>query len=250
MSLTRIGGPDPTLTHYINLFQADSFRAAFVNTVLIAVGSLTIELLVGMMMALILARSRPGNNLIRTLFLLPLAIPTVVVGVMMSYIFSTSGWLNRILTDLHILTTPVHWTSGGPISLTMVILADSWKVTPLVMLILLAGLKSIDRTLYEAARVDGADAIQVFRRISLPLIMPYVTTAVIIRGIDAFRIFALPLVLMGENLKVIGTYAHVEYMQYENIPLSAASAVILFAMIMTSVYLYIKLAGREGIQAT
>ena len=249
MSLTRSAG-GLTLGHYWDLIQTRDFQQAVFNTILIAVGSLSIELILGMWMAVILARNRPGHNTVRTFFLLPLAIPTVVVGVMMSYIFSTSGWLNRIFMDLNLINSPFHWTAGGLKSLLMVILADTWKVTPLVMLILLAGLKSIDRTVYEAARVDGANTFQVFRRISLPLIMPYVTTAIIIRGIDAFRIFALPLVLMGQNLKVIGTYAYVEYMDYENIHLSAASAVVLFAMIMAAVFAYIKLAGREGIQAT
>ncbi len=249
MSFGRAGG-GLTLAHYSALLASGAFRRAFINTILIAGGSLAVELTVGMFMALVLARRMPGRDVIRTLFLLPLAIPTVVVGVMMSYIFSTSGWLNRFLSDLHFIQAPVHWMSGGPQSLLMLILADSWKVTPLVMLILLAGLKSIDRTLYEAARVDGAGTWQVFRRVSLPLIMPYITTAVIIRGIDAFRIFALPLVLMGQNLKVIGTFAYVEYMDYGNMHLSAASAVVLFFMIMSAVFVYIKCAGQEGMQAT
>ena len=96
---------------------------------------------------------------------------------------------------------------GDAKSLIMIILADSWKVTPLVMLILLAGLKSIDQGLYEAARIDGASRWQLFFGITLPLLLPSITTAVIIRAIDAFRIFDMVLILMGENFKVLGTYA-------------------------------------------
>lgn len=238
-----------TLSHYTALFAQQEFRAVFFNTIIIALGSLTIELGIGMVMALLLSRGFTGRKVVSSLFMLPLAIPTVVVGVMMSYLFSTSGWINRILMDLSLSPSPIHWMGGGFKSLVMVTLADSWKVTPLVMLILLAGLKSIDQDLYSAAAVDGASGFYIFRRITLPLLMPHITAAVIIRGIDAFRIFALPLILMGQNFKVVGTYAYLEYMDYNNVHLSAASAVVLFLMIIFAVAFYIKVVGRKGIQA-
>ena len=114
------------------------------------------------------------------------------------------------------------------------------------MLILLAGLESIDRDLYRAARIDGANSLYIFRRITLPMLLPFITAAVIIRGIDAFRIFALPLILMGQNLKVIGTYAYLEYAEYSNPYLSAASSVLLLFMILTAVLIYIRAVGRKG----
>jgi trehalose transport system permease protein len=167
----------------------------------------------------------------------------------MSYMFSTSGWINRILIDLSLMDSPVYWMAGGLKSLLMITLADCWKVTPIVMMILLAGLQSIDRDLYRAARIDGASGFYIFRRITFPLLLPFITMAIIIRGIDAFRIFALPLILMGQNLKVIGTYAYLEYMEYNNPYLSAASSVVLLVMILTGVAIYIKAVGRKGIAA-
>ena len=165
----------------------------------------------------------------------------------MSYLFSSLGWINRILADLGLIDSPIYWMAGGIKSLMMVTIADSWKVTPIVMLILLAGLESIDRELYKAARIDGAGSFYIFRRITLPLLMPAITCAVIIRGIDAFRIFALPLILMGQNLKVIGTFAYLEYAEFNNPYASAASSVILLFMILTAVLFYIKVAGRRGL---
>jgi len=241
---------EATLANYAALLAQAEFRQAFGHTVFIALVSLAIEITIGMIMALILSHRLPAANIMRTFFLIPLAIPTVVVGVMMGYIFSTSGWLNRLLMDLALIPNPIHWMQGGLKSLMMVTLADCWKVTPLVMLILLAGIKSIDTQLFDAAVVDGASGFQIFRRITLPLIMPFVTAAVIIRGIDAFRIFALPLILMGQNLKVIGTYAYLEYMDYQNIYLSAASAVILLVMILGAVAMYIRVTGRQGIEVS
>ena len=118
------------------------------------------------------------------------------------------------------------------------------------MLILIAGLQQIDQNLYDAARVDGATPWQMFRSITLPLLMPSITSAVIIRGIDAFRIFALVLILMGQSFKVIGTYAYLEYAEYHNTSLSAASAVVLFGLILIAIFIYLKSIGHKGLSPT
>lgn len=250
LSLTDADGTALTLGNYLELIRQAEFRGAFLNTLVVALGSLAIEIGAGLLLALVLSARPAFGGVARSLFMLPLAIPTVVSAVMMSYLFSTSGWINRILEDLGLISRPVAWLQGGWTSLFTVIVADSWKVTPLVMMILLAGLQSIDRQLYKAARIDGAGALYCFRRITLPLLMPSLTAAVIIRGIDAFRIFSLALVLMGENLKVIGTYAYLEYTAYHNRHLSAAAAVVLFLLIMLAVAAYIRCVGRKGLQPT
>jgi len=109
-------------------------------------------------------------------------------------------------------------------------------------------LQSIDRQLYKSARIDGAGTLYIFRRVTLPLLLPSLTAAVIIRGIDAFRIFSLALVLMGQNLKVVGTYAYLEYSEYNNEHLSAASSVVLLGVIMLAVAVYIRSVGKKGLQ--
>jgi trehalose transport system permease protein len=250
ISLTDPSGGNLTLENFRILFAQAEFRSAFRNTLIIALGSLALEVGFGLLLAMVLSFQKRGSGLMRSFFMLPLAIPTVVAAVMMSYMFSSSGWINRVLLDAGLIEDNILWLSGGYKSLFAVIAADSWKVTPLVMLILLAGLQSIDRKLYKAARIDGAGSFYVFRRITLPLLMPAITTAVIIRGIDAFRIFSLALVLMGENMKVIGTYAFLEFAEYNNRYLSAASAVVLFVLIMAAVLVYLRLTGRRGLQST
>ncbi|MBD3295939.1 MAG: ABC transporter permease subunit [Candidatus Omnitrophica bacterium] len=250
ISLTDPSGGHLTLENFRILFSQAEFRSAFLNTLIIALGSLVLEVGFGLLLAIVLSLQRRGAGILRSFFMLPLAIPTVVAAVMMSYMFSSSGWINRVLLDTGIIQDNILWLSGGYKSLFAVIAADSWKVTPLVMLILLAGLQSIDRQLYKAARIDGASSFYTFRRVTLPLLMPAITTAVIIRGIDAFRIFSLALVLMGENMKVIGTYAFLEFAEYNNRYLSAASAVVLFIMIMAAVLVYLRMTGKRGLQAT
>ncbi len=248
ISLTHPATGALTGGNFAVLFREREFRMAFANTLVIALGSLSIEVLLGLILAVTLSVPVRGGGLIKSLMMLPLAIPTVVAAVMMSYLFATSGWVNRILMDLGLIGRNIVWLDGSARSLFAVMAADCWKVTPLVMLILLAGLQSIDRQLYQAARVDGARPWTVFRRVTLPLLMPSLTTAVIIRGIDAFRIFALALILTGENLKVIGTYAYLEYTEYHNEALSAASAVVLFVLILAAILLYIRVVGRKGFQ--
>lgn len=249
LSFTDGAGGGFTLAHFARLFRQADFRGALGNTLVIALGSLTLELLFGLALALALAALGRRAGWLRTLFILPLAVPTVVAAVMMSYLFATSGWINRILLDLGLISEQVVWLSGDARSLFAIMIADCWKVTPLVMLILLAGLQGIDPQLYEAAAIDGAPVLQRFRRITLPLLLPSITAAVIIRGIDAFRIFDLALVLTGENLKVLGTYAYLAYTEYQDAALSAASAVVLFAMILAAILLHIRVVGRKGFQS-
>jgi trehalose transport system permease protein len=134
-----------------------------------------------------------------------------------------------------------------PLAIFTVAISDMWKVTPLVMLILLAGLESIPRDLYEASRVDGAGSLQQFFYVTLPLLRPAITSAVIIRGIDAFRIFVHPLALgVAGQVPVLASFA---YNEYTNVHLttSAAASVILLVMILIAVIAYLRLLGTEEI---
>ena len=152
-----------------------------------------------------------------------------------------------MLYRLGVIDLPIDWTGSRWLAVLTVAVADTWKVTPLVMLILLAGLQAIPRQLYEAARTDGATSWQQFQRITLPLLRPAITMALIVRGVDAFRIFALPLALTGRNLPVLSTYAYVEYVEYGNPNTAAASSTLLLLMIVVTVAAYLRFAGREEV---
>jgi len=181
------------------------------------------------------------------LLLIPLGVPTIVAASTMRYVFGMVGYLNEVLYRLGLLTLPIDWTGSRWLAVVSVAMADAWKVTPLVMLILLAGLQAIPRELYEAARTDGAGPWQQFWRITLPLLRPALTMAFIIRGVDAFRIFALPLALVGRHLPVLSTFAYVEYLEYGNQHTSAASSTLLLVMILLTVGAYLRLAGPEEV---
>jgi trehalose transport system permease protein len=223
------------------------FDEAVVNTLVITGLGLALEIGLGLAIALLLARRFPAQGLVRVLLLIPLGVPTIVAASAMRYVFGVVGYLNEVLYRLGVLTIPIDWTGNRWLALTTVAVADAWKVTPLVMLILLAGLQAIPRDVYEAARTDGANTRQQFLWITLPLLQPALTMALIIRGVDAFRIFALPLALAGRNLPVLSTYAYVEYLEYGNQYTAAASGTILLVMILLTIGTYLRLAGTGEI---
>ncbi len=223
------------------------FGEAVVNTLAITGLGLVIELSLGLAAAAALASRFRAQGIVRVLLLIPLGVPTIVAASTMRYVFGMVGYLNEVLYRLGLLTLPIDWTGGRWLAVVSVAMADAWKVTPLVMLILLAGLQAIPRELYEAARTDGAGPWQQFWRITLPLLRPALTMAFIIRGVDAFRIFALPLALVGRHLPVLSTFAYVEYLEYGNQHTSAASSTLLLVMILLTVGAYLRLAGPEEV---
>lgn len=240
------GGGFPSLESYNLVVQDYQFVSAFKNTLIITFTSVSLELFLGLLVAMMMARHFWGRGIFRAIMLLPLGIPVVVAASNMRYIFLSSGYLNEALIDLNLMSQPIDWLKD-PQALFTVAFTDTWKVTPLVMLILLAGLESIPTELYEAAQVDGAGAWHRFRYITLPLLRPAITSAVVIRGIDAFRIFAHPMGLgVGRTVPVLSTFGYYEY-QRVYYTTSAATSSILLVMILVTVGLYIRFAGTEEI---
>ena len=246
LSVSAPGG-GITLDHFRRIAGHYQFGEAVVNTVAVAGIGLALELLLGLAAALLLIGRPAGRKIFQVLLLVPLGVPTIVAAAVMRTVFGTVGYLNEILLRLGAIRTPVDWVGTRGLALFTVAVADAWKVTPLVMLILLAGLQAIPGELYEAARTDGASRWQQFAAITLPLLKPALTMALIVRGVDAFRIFALPLALTGRGLPVLSTYAYVEYLEYGNPHTSAASSAILLIMILLAVGTYLKLAGPEEV---
>jgi len=236
-----------TLEHFRQIGGHYQFGEAVLNTLGITGLSLALELGVGLAAALALATRPRGRAAFQVLLLIPLGVPTIVAAAVMRTIFGTVGYLNEVLFRLRLIEIPVDWVGDRLLALGAVAAADAWKVTPLVLLILLAGLEAIPADLYEAARTDGASRWRQFTAITLPLLKPALSMAVIVRGVDAFRIFALPLALAGHGLPVLSTYAYTEYLEYGNPHTAAASSVVLLVMILVAVGVYLRLAGPEEV---
>lgn len=250
-----VDGGFPSLGRYRALWASDVFRTAFRNTVVVVLLSLALEIGGGLCLALTLHRRFPLRGLVRTLVLMPLGVPTVVSAAVMLLVFSRSGYLNALLLDvadalgaggIRWSYQPLGWTvAGGWPTLFTVAVADTWKVLPVVTLILLAGLQSIPVEVEEAARADGATGWLRLRHVVLPLLLPYVTMAVILRAIDAFRIFETALVLAGRVEPVLGTFIWSRYAPpTSDPPTAAAAAVVLFLLILGFVVVYLALLAR------
>lgn len=245
--------------NYDTIFGAPVFREAVVNTIIVAVMSLALELSIGLTIALTLHVAFRGRGFVRTISLVPLGVPTIVAGAVMLLIFSRAGYLNSVIflvQDLVNLLPGVDWTyqpisltvTGGLGTLFTVAVADMWKVLPIVILIFLAGLQSIPEEIYEAADVDGATKWQRFARVTFPLLIPYVTMAIILRAIDAFRIYELALVLSGRVEPVLGTYIADRYLPPTSDEFtSAAGSIVLFAIIMIFIIFYLRFVARRGV---
>ncbi|HSF31256.1 MAG TPA: sugar ABC transporter permease [Candidatus Tectomicrobia bacterium] len=235
----------PTWQNYRALFRDRVFHLALGNTLWLTGLGVSLQLLVGLGIAMTLHRLAMGRAIVRTIVLTPLGVPTIVAAVMFTYLFGTTGYLNELLSRVGLIDTPIDWTQGGWRSLGVLLVADLWKVTPLMTLILLAGLETIPEAALEAAEVDGASGWRRFWYITLPLLRPSLTMAVIIRAIDAFRIFELPLILTGKSTPVLGTLAYSEFYEYDNPFTSAAAATLLMGLIAVCLMSYLGLVARH-----
>lgn len=244
LSFVHEGTHTLTLSNYDDVTSRSQFKDAFKNTIGITIIGVSMEMVVGIVIALMLSREFHGRGLFRSIVLVPLGVPTLVAGAAMLYFVGLTGYLNEILLDLHIIDVPIYWQQSGIRGMFAIAISDLWKTTPLVVLILLAGLEAIPRDVYEAAGVDGATGWQKFWHHTIPLLMPSITMALILRAIDAFRIFDIALVLAGQAVPVMSSFVYFDY-KAGNTNTASAAAVILLLMIMVFVLAYFLLVARR-----
>lgn len=233
-----------TLRNYAYVFGRSFFSEAVINTLFVSAIGLLIQMVIGYLLASMLRKNFVGKGLARTLFMLPMGIPTMVSGVAMLYLFGMSGYLNEILYRLNVTPIPIDWTANRLRSLFVVAVADSWKVMPMVVMLFLSGLESIPLELYEAADVDGAGKFDCFRYITIPQLKATVTMTVLTRLVDLLRIFELPKVLLGGTTPFLATMSYEEY-SYGNNAYSAVASTVLLALILVIVMAYMFAFERE-----
>ena len=230
----------PSLANYKILFDDPMFWRALANNLLVPIGSVVVEFVLGLALALTLTARRSRSAIIETAAILPFAIPEIVILTLARYIFMPRGYLNGAIamTGMHALP----WLSPrSSLAMLTVIVVDAWHVTPIVMLMLMAGLQTIPDELYEAARLDGAGTFATFRFVTLPMLTPAIIGALILRGIDALRIFSTVLVLTGpEGVPVLSTYSYSLWDDAQK-PHEAMAASMILALMVTMI-------GVGGIQ--
>jgi len=182
------------LRNYLFLINDPSFRESLFVTLKFAAAVVSIEMILGVGLALLLDRQLRGMTLLRTLFILPMMIAPIVVGLMWRYLYHpTVGPLNRSLSALGMETVP--WLSDSGWALVSIVIADIWQWTPFIFILALAALQSLPKSVMEAARIDGATGWQQIWHIKLPLMLPVLIVTCLLRLIDAFKVLEVVLVL-------------------------------------------------------
>jgi len=212
------------------------------NTVRFAFVSVSIEAILGLMVALVLNANFHGRGLVRAAILIPWAIPTIVSAKMWAWMLNDQfGIVNDMLFNIGLISEKIAWTANVDTAMWAVLMVDIWKTTPFMALLCLAGLQMIPRDVYEASKIDGVHPIKVFFRITLPLVKPALMVAIIFRMLDALRIFDLVYVLTPNSAatKTMSVISRENLIEFDKFAYGSAQSTLLFLMIALFVTLYI-----------
>jgi multiple sugar transport system permease protein len=239
--LSRFAG----FTNYWEALSSSEFWEAVRTTFVFTGISVSLELLVGLGMALAMHEAFKGRGLLRAVVLVPWAVLTVVSAITFRTLFEPELGLAPQVLNTFGLAEDVVWLGESGYALAVMVLADVWKTAPFMALLLLAGLQVIPDDLYDAAKVDGASTWQRFTRVTLPLLVPAILVALIFRTLDALRIFDLPFVLTrgANDTTTLSLLAHQEFTVDRIIGLGAALSVLTFVIVMAVSFLYIRTVG-------
>ena len=252
ISLVRPGHePFVGLGNYTDQLTSPDFWASVGRALFFTIVSTMLELTLGLALALLMDQPLRGRWILRTLIILPWALPTVVNALMWRWIDNAEyGALNALLNQLGLIQQYQVWLSDPDKAMWMVIIADVWKMTPLVAILLLAGLQSVDRELLEAAQVDGASAFQAFFRVLMPLIAPVVLVVLVLRTMEAFKVFDLIWIMTGGGpanaTQTVAIYAYQTAYQGFDFGSGAALGYLIAMIIMFLAAIYLRLLGRTG----
>jgi trehalose/maltose transport system permease protein len=242
------------LDNFIYLLQDPDWWIAVKNTLVFTIASVSLEVILGTVIALALNAHMPGRGLLRASVMIPWAIPTIVSAQMWNWMFNDFyGVINAMMLGMGLIDQPWAWTADPDLSLWAVVIADVWKTTPFMALLILAALQVLPSECYEAARVDGIHPVRVFFKVTVPLIKPALLVAVIFRCLDALRIFDLIYVLTSGSRSTMSMsiYARKELVDFQDVGFGSAASTMLFMIIALATVLLltlgkVKLGGEEA----
>ena len=239
------------LDNYVSMLTDEYFQQSIVHTFTFVLASVALACVVGMLLALALNREFIGRGFFRGAVLLPWMMPGVIVGVIWMWIFNGDyGALNAILLQVFGVTEKIYWFTRADWAMGALIAVEVWRSVPFVMLVLLAGLQTINREYYEAAAIDGASAFQAFRFITMPLLRYMIMVVLIIRTMDALRVFDLVWVLTGggpsRGTEVMFTYIYQRGFVYFDFAQASAGSFVALFLIMLITVLYITIFERRA----
>ncbi len=230
--------------NFLFLMQDAHWWIAVKNTLIFTIISVSFETFFGLCFALILNQHLPFKGAFRSIMILPWAIPAVVGAKMWEWMFhDQNGVINEILLFFGLISEKIAWTASSSTSLGAIIFADIWQATPFMTLMCLAALQTLPLDLFDAAKMDGANSLQRFRYVTLPLIKPGLLIAILFRSIDSLKIFDLPYVLGANNADTVmmSIYAREQLIDFQDQGYGSAVAGGIFMVITLFVIIYIQL---------
>ena len=241
------------ISNYIESIKSERFLGATANTLIYVVVAVSAELILGLFFAMLLNTGFKGHSVVRTILLSPLMIAPLVSGLIWKFMLNSQfGIVNQLLYDWNITSSrhAIQWLSDERTALLSTIIADIWLTTPFMMLVLLAGLQGIPETLYESAKIDGANKVKIFFYITLPSLLPVMVVAILIRTVDAARTFDIVWVLTqggpANSSEVLSTYMYKTLTRYGEVGESSAMAVLfIIILLMLSSYFLVKMFNEN-----
>jgi multiple sugar transport system permease protein len=187
-----------TLDNFKLMFHSELFDKAVMNTGIFAAASVVLQYFLALFLAVLLNRKFKGSKLLTFIFMIPMAITPTAVAILWKTGLVKEGWVNTVLIGLNLVKEPIVFLNyQGLAAVFLIVLIDTWTVTPSVMIILLAGLQGMQRELREAAYTFGANQWRIFKDITLPLLKPAIITSVILRLIAAIQVWAITVMVLG-----------------------------------------------------
>ncbi len=226
------------------LSDPDWWRAVW-NTLVFTFFSVTLETILGLVVALVANAKFKGRTFFRIAILIPWAIPTVVSSQIWKWMFNdVYGVVNLLLTSFHIMPEKIAWLAVPETAIPVIIAVDVWKTVPFMALLILAGLQTIPGDMYEAGAIDGATGVKTFFYLTLPFIMPTLLVALIFRTLDALRVFDIFYIMVGGagDMATMATYNRLQLIDFLDAGVGSATSVIILVFIMVFVVLYTRIS--------
>ena len=230
------------LDNYATVLSSELWWQDLFNTLFVTVISVAIELALGMAIALVMYRAIFARGVVRTAVLIPYGIVTVVAAFAWQFAFDpATGFVN----GLPLIADDKAWFGDRFSAFAVIIMAEVWKTTPFMALLLLAGLTTIDTGLYEAAKVDGANAWKRFTKITLPLVKPAILVALLFRTLDAFRVFDTIFIMTrgSQDTESVSILGYNQLISRLNLGLGSAVSVLIFLCVLVIAFFFVRFLG-------
>lgn len=240
------------LNNFITLAKDTRFWHTARVTLTFVVGAVALQYCVGLGVAMLLNQEIRFRRFFRVVFLIPMMLTPAAVGYVGRMLFNESmGPINDIIK--HLGLPVVKWVSSTSMALPTLILVDTWEWTPFMMIVLLAGLQSLPPEVFESARVDGASDLQIFRHITFPMLLPVSLTVILIRALEAFKLFDIVVVMTGGGpgtaTETVTMYAYLVAMKNGNLGYASAIAYSLLIMVTIFTMLFLNNLRRRAATA-